>query len=215
MKRDTKDTIKQFRVSQELMNDADKIFKKMNLTTSEAIRLFLSETVKKGKLPFRPADDDEIQKMVEMRKEESDYVNEVLGVKGYSGADRLLKWLFGPQSSENISDSALKEWGINSGLPRGLSTQTLAELYDSGMFSTDPWFNKNICSDIKFLQGTDTETRDRILMAEQTESIRSNIDEVSRKMKDNAISAYLNTNVPGFYDDDYMERRFTQNDAQR
>ncbi len=214
MKKDTKNTIKQFRVSQDLMDDADKVFKKLNLTTSEAIRLFLTETAKKGKLPFRPAEDNEDQKIATMRKEEAEYVDEVLGIGRNSRIDRFIRGLYGQETSDDLSDGALKEWGLDSGLPRGLSTQTLAELFDSGLFSTNPWSTKNINTDMNYMQNLDEETRERSIMLEQTESIKSNIDETCRKLKDNAISTYLNANVPGFYDDDYMERRF-KNDTQR
>jgi DNA-damage-inducible protein J len=47
------DTV-QSRVSPELKRDAEKVFKAMGLKTSDAIRLFLQQTVNIGGLPFRP-----------------------------------------------------------------------------------------------------------------------------------------------------------------
>ncbi len=48
-----KDTV-QSRVSPELKADAEKVFNAMGMKTSEAIRLFLQQTVNIGGLPFRP-----------------------------------------------------------------------------------------------------------------------------------------------------------------
>jgi DNA-damage-inducible protein J len=47
------DTV-QSRVSPELKADAERVFKAMGLKTSDAIRLFLQQTVNIGGLPFRP-----------------------------------------------------------------------------------------------------------------------------------------------------------------
>ena len=44
----------QARVSHELKNEADNIFISMGLTTSDAIRLFLQQSVNVGGLPFQP-----------------------------------------------------------------------------------------------------------------------------------------------------------------
>jgi len=47
------DTV-QCRLSPELKADAEKLFKAMGLKTSDAIRLFLQQSVNVGGLPFRP-----------------------------------------------------------------------------------------------------------------------------------------------------------------
>ncbi len=47
------DTV-QSRVSPELKRDAERVFRAMGLKTSDAIRLFLQQTVNIGGLPFRP-----------------------------------------------------------------------------------------------------------------------------------------------------------------
>ena len=47
------DTV-QCRISPELKADAEKLFKAMGLKTSDAIRLFLQQSVNVGGLPFRP-----------------------------------------------------------------------------------------------------------------------------------------------------------------
>lgn len=47
------DTV-QSRVSPELKKDAERVFRAMGLKTSDAIRLFLQQTVNVGGLPFRP-----------------------------------------------------------------------------------------------------------------------------------------------------------------
>jgi len=47
------DTV-QCRVSPELKKDAEKVFGAMGMKTSEAIRLFLQQSVNMGGLPFRP-----------------------------------------------------------------------------------------------------------------------------------------------------------------
>ncbi len=45
----------QARIPDELKADADALFAEMGLTTSEAIRLFLKQSVNLGALPFTPA----------------------------------------------------------------------------------------------------------------------------------------------------------------
>lgn len=49
----TNDTV-QARVTTELKTDAETIFKAMGLKTSDAIRLFLQQSVNVGGLPFQP-----------------------------------------------------------------------------------------------------------------------------------------------------------------
>ena len=44
----------QARVSPELKEEAEIVFSEMGLTTAEAIRLFLQQTVNTGGLPFQP-----------------------------------------------------------------------------------------------------------------------------------------------------------------
>ncbi len=44
----------QTRVSEELKTQADALFKEMGLTTTDAIRMFLSQCVNQGGLPFTP-----------------------------------------------------------------------------------------------------------------------------------------------------------------
>lgn len=45
----------QSRVSPELKEQADAIFTALGLSTADAIRMFLQQTVNSGGLPFRPA----------------------------------------------------------------------------------------------------------------------------------------------------------------
>ena len=44
----------QSRISEDLKDDAEKIFEAMGLKMSEAIRMFVKQTVNYGGLPFRP-----------------------------------------------------------------------------------------------------------------------------------------------------------------
>ena len=46
--------IVQSRVSPELKEDAAVVFKAMGMSTAEAIRIFLQQTVNSGRLPFQP-----------------------------------------------------------------------------------------------------------------------------------------------------------------
>ena len=47
------DTV-QCQVTPELKRDAERVFRAMGLNTSDAIRLFLQQSVNEGGLPFRP-----------------------------------------------------------------------------------------------------------------------------------------------------------------
>lgn len=44
----------QARISQELKSEAEAIFSEIGLKTSDAIRMFLKQTVNQGGLPFKP-----------------------------------------------------------------------------------------------------------------------------------------------------------------
>ena len=44
----------QIRVSRELKEEAETVFKSIGLKTSEAIRLFLQQSINNGGLPFQP-----------------------------------------------------------------------------------------------------------------------------------------------------------------
>lgn len=42
----------QLRIDEDLKNDADDLFKKLGLTTNDAIKIFLSQSVLEQKIPF-------------------------------------------------------------------------------------------------------------------------------------------------------------------
>lgn len=46
--------IVQSRVTPELKEDADNLFKQLGISTADAIRLFLQQSINEGGLPFRP-----------------------------------------------------------------------------------------------------------------------------------------------------------------
>jgi len=59
----------QARVSEELKEEADMVFSSMGMTTSDAIRIFLQQTVNIGALPFRPISRTPNHQTVSARKE--------------------------------------------------------------------------------------------------------------------------------------------------
>lgn len=50
----SKDTPIQVRVDSNLKKDAENIFNSMGLKMSDAVRMFLAQSVNEGKLPFQP-----------------------------------------------------------------------------------------------------------------------------------------------------------------
>ena len=182
------DTVRQIRLPSSLANAADEVFENLNITFSEAVRMFLSETVAKGKLPFRP-EEEAGGDLLAMRKAEEDYVDRVLGTSGKPAKDRLLEAIFGERDGKDVPDEELRDWARDVGLGEKFSISCLEELYDSGIFP------KNVFSgDIDF-DYTDDNNDPSVAYLENihfVENIRSNIDKTAEKMKANAISAYLN-----------------------
>lgn len=69
------DTVVRARVSQELKEDSEEVFRELGITTTEAIRMFLSQVKIHGGLPFavrtrQPSDD--LLRSVESRKDSLD-----------------------------------------------------------------------------------------------------------------------------------------------
>ena len=182
------DTNRQIRLPSEMAEEADKVFQNLHITFSEAVRLFLDETIRRGKLPFRPDKDAENQLML-LRKKENSYVDRVLGT-GASPEQRLLKAIFGSDSGAEMSDDQLKDWALACGLPvNKLSTSTLEELFDSGLFPKDMWDNG---VKINIEPGTENSPLVQGLMdVKNMENIRRNIRDVSSKLEANAMSHYL------------------------
>ena len=180
------DTVRQVRLPSSLANDAEAVFEKLNITFSEAVRLFLAETAAKGKLPFRP-EEKTGGDLLAMRKTEEAYIDRILGT-GKSAEERLKDAIFGPRSGKDMHDEDLRSWGRDIGLGETLSVSALEELYDTGIFP-----HSVVTGDIDGdFYSDDGDTRFSYLESIRfVENIRANIDKTAEKMKANAISAYL------------------------
>ncbi|MBT9718238.1 type II toxin-antitoxin system RelB/DinJ family antitoxin [Enterococcus durans] len=62
----------QLRIDENLKNDADNLFKKLGLTTNDAIKIFLSQSVIEQKIPFEiklEPNSDTVSKIMEKLEE--------------------------------------------------------------------------------------------------------------------------------------------------
>ena len=138
-KKDTYDTVKQIRLSQDLFEKANAVFARKGLSFSEAVRLFLELTAQKKRLPFRASNLPGYGAREKAAEEEARFVTEMLGIGKGSVEKRLLHAIFGDGTSEDLTDAQLEEWAERTGLPGGMDPATLAELYDFGVFEKDPY----------------------------------------------------------------------------
>ena len=133
--------LRQVRMPNDMFEKASKIFAEDGLSFSGGVRLMLEETIRSGKIPFRPDQKaaNEMKKL-ETRKEEMEFLNNCLGL-GKTDEQRLFDAIFGKQvkSSKDLDDDELREWGKKTGLPDTLSLTTLGELFDNGVFPKDLW----------------------------------------------------------------------------
>lgn len=71
----------QTRINEDLKQQADSLFKGMGLTTTDAVRLFLTQSVNQGALPFRPVGKSPNTQTLEALNEQ--------GGSSYSSVDEL------------------------------------------------------------------------------------------------------------------------------
>ena len=187
-KKTVNDTQRQIRLPSELSQAVDEVLEKLNLSFSEAVRIFLDEMVKTGKLPFRPTMSEEAKDKIAQRKKESDYVDSILGINKRTAEERLLQTLFDEVPGDAMSDGQLLEWGKDTGLPSGLTISTLEDLYNSGLFARHPWWG-GINANYRNLD-TNSDAR-TALMIEQVECIKENLENTHRTLLNNALSVYL------------------------
>lgn len=64
-------TTLQTRISEDLKNQADALFKDMGLTTTDAVRMFLTQCINRGGLPFQPTGKRPNQQTLEALNEKS------------------------------------------------------------------------------------------------------------------------------------------------
>ncbi len=89
------------RLSDNDKNEADKLFKKLGITTNSAINMFIKQSIRMQSLPFTPSLDIPNQRLMKAL-EESDVIMQELKDgkrKGYTDSDSLFK--------------ALEQWDIN------------------------------------------------------------------------------------------------------
>lgn len=191
-KKELKSEVRQVRLPEKLSNDVDLVLQQMNMSFSEAVRIFLMEMVKEGRMPFRPNPDEKTGRMVENAKMEDEFLKDALGISTTSAEERLLKAIFGETSGRDMSSEQLRDWAEMTGLPANLRIGTLEDLYDSGLFAIDPWSGS-----LEYRGHVDDSDKWTVMLMlqEQTGNIRANLEETFRKMLNNAMNAYLNADV--------------------
>ena len=177
------DTVKQIRLSQDTYDEACHIFSGLGMNFSEGIRCCLEEIVKRQGLPFRPSDENSAQKFMD----EKAFLIDYLGIQPKETAEeRLLRCIFGPENSKEMSDDDLRQWGLESGFPASFRLETLEDLKDSGLFASHPWMGK-IVPKIKhhkqFPENTDTV----LSIVKAQENLRQNLDEAKAKLLANGV----------------------------
>lgn len=150
--------MRQIRMTNDMFEKASEIFADEGLTFSGGVRLILEETIRNGKIPFRP--DQKVAKEaknLKMRNDEMDFLQRCLGI-GKSSKQRLLEAVFGETiaSSNDLTDDELREWGKKTGLPKNLSLTTLSELFDNNVFPKDLW-DCGIDADVRLKKKKDSE----------------------------------------------------------
>ena len=170
-------SVRQVRIGKDLLAKADEILKENNTNFSEVVRMLMQEIVDSGTVPtiVVPHGDD------------------------ISAEERLFHAIFGTPDVKYMNDEQLKDWGAKIGLPP-LSTATLAELFDSGLFPKDPYdgdytalYPGELDTD---MTNIDNRINNNTLYIEQ---VKANADDIAAKLKLNAIR-YLCTPVPGSFD---------------
>ena len=191
------DATRTMRMPTALLEQSDETFAKLGLSFSEAVRMFLEETVKAGKLPFRPTPDNTERKKAVMRSREEAYLNGILD-PNRTMLESLFKECM-PESSKELTDENLRDWGIRSGLPKSLSLTTLAELYDSKLFAKEPW-----SGDLDYQGSGDDHDPLYLMMVmrAQTGNIAANLEATRQKLLVNAMNQYLNCDVREDEEDD-------------
>ena len=191
------DATRTMRMPSSLLEQSDALFAKLGLSFSEAVRMFLEEAVKTGKIPFRPMAENTVRKKALMREREEDYLDSILN-RNKTLLDRLFS-SFMPESSGEMSDEGLRDWGNRSGFPKTISLTTLAELYDSKLFAQEPW-----SGELNYKENVDENNAfDMIMLTKaQTGNIEANLDDTRRKLLTNALNYYINCNADDTDDTD-------------
>lgn len=186
--------VKSIRVQQELLDRANVVFAEEGLSFSEAIRVFLAKVVDAGRIP-RILNDEEISKKADAAKKRTAYIDDALNavIPHYdddrpSAADRILNAIFGRSgNSDDVSDEDLLDWGRQYGFSDKLSPAALAELYDCGDYSNDPWF-----SPYSYETAYDSdEVVELAISHRMEENLKDNLEQVKRTMQIRALSYLL------------------------
>lgn len=170
----TESSVRQVRIGKDLLAQADEILKEHDTNFSEVVRMLMQEIVDTGEVPsiVLPHDDS------------------------ISAVERLFTAIFGPQDAKHMDSKQLREWANKTGLP-SLSTPTLAELFDSGLFSKDPYEGEYTAlypGEIGTMDTTNIDNRINT-NALYIEQIRANSNKVAEKLKLNAIR-YICAPIP-------------------
>lgn len=179
------DTNRSIRLPEDLAEKAKAVLDGCGLTFSEAVRMFLNETVKAGKLPFRPSQEGTDAKLLAMRKREEAFVGCILG-KNDGAEERLLKAIFGQEKATDMTDDQLRDWANMTGLPKTLSITTIEDLFDSGLFARNPW-SGNLSVDID----EDDPAFLSLLTMTQTHNIQTNLESTFKRIHENALNFYV------------------------
>lgn len=186
----------QVRMTAEMYDEASKVFEQEGYTFSSGIRMMLEAMIAAGKIPFRP-DADKIQEAEnqKLREKEIGLLDDFLGTSKKTPEERMLKAIFGHvkgETSKDMPDDTLREWGLQCGLPESLSLTALGDLYDSGLFPADP-LNTGFSMETTpnpdvFEEGARRDSYESMLIGrELEENVIGGLEDTYKKLRRNAL----------------------------
>lgn len=186
--------VKSFRTAEAQFNAANEIFKKEGFSFSEVIRLLLEATVREGRIP-RALSTKTMEEMSDKAVYRENYIDRILDMaipnpryNSMSAEQKVLRCIFGEaESSKDMTNASLREWGDKWGLPEEFSIATLADIHDSGFFPEDPW-----CGDYNYsIDGIGDGLEDTAVIFKFRDNLKDNLDKIRHKMEVKAVKVLM------------------------
>lgn len=194
--------VKSFRVNEGLFNQANEIIKAEGFAFSEVVRLLLEATIKEGRIP-RSLSTKEMEETMDAAQNRNAYIDHLLdsvlpysseSQSKYTAENNLLRSIFGEEDeSKYKSNAELRKWADQWGLPDNLSVATLAELYDCGLFSKNPWLDGSFDCDEIFHEDLSMMTVMELMT--KKENLEENLEKMKHDLYVRAVKTLIeNTN---------------------
>lgn len=215
MKKTNYGVMRHVRVAEDQYDAAMEVLKKEGFTFSDAVRMLLATIIKEKRLP-RALSTKEDEALADESAVRENYIDRLIKSAGFergNAEEELYKVIFGPENVSEMKNSDLREWAQSVGLPDELSIGTIADLFDNWYMPKNPFSGKiDARPNPAWAHGKgekvtiDSAVQCTLLMMEDQENLRMNLNEMRDKMLAKGIKyLYERYNLNDKNDPNYID----------